>query len=157
VSEQLHEHQAAEEPVPREELAVELSNLAQAIDELRAGLEGQAAQEPFRDAALGHQTRLVRSGACLLSWLDVSNEANAAVAFLHLYDEYDVDAVVLGDRAPRLSVAVKANDLREVRLPRPVLFRRGIVAVASSDRAGAVAPGLPLLVDLLTVTTPGST
>lgn len=149
---------SAQEPLSQhgshpQELAVAIETLALSVHQLQAALAGETAREPWRDSALGHQTRVVRSGPCRLLWLDVTNDAGAALAWLHLFDEYNPDAVPLGDRQPTLSVAVKANDVREVRYLRPVLFRRGIVAVVSSDRAGASAAGASLLVNVLTVPT----
>lgn len=148
---------AHEQPPFVDELAVALERLNLSVDQLAGQLGAVAAREPLRDPWVIRAARLVRSGACELSWLDVSNDAGAAVGFLHLWDEYNPDSIVLGDTNPRLTVAVKANDVRELRLPRPLLFRRGIIVAASADRWCGQAIAQGLLVDLITTPAAGVT
>lgn len=135
------------------DLAAMLSQLTMAVDELRqvVALETRGARMPYRNSAVSNAPAPARNGAVAVTWLHCANELGVADAYLHLYDEYQADAVIVGSTTPKQTFWVPAGmGLDDPWIP-PIEFDRGIVVAATSSRDGAGAPDHALLVNLATI------
>lgn len=129
-----------------EQLAATVERLAQLIEKGERG-----ARLPWRNSAVSNVPAIARNSAVSVTWLHVANELGVADAYLHLYDEYLADAVIVGQSTPRQTFWVPAGmGLDDPWIP-PIEFDRGVVVAATSSRDGAGAPDHALLVNLATI------
>lgn len=113
--------------------------------DLAAGNLGAGA--PFSGTATG-AAQLVANAPRILRGYYLSN-TDAAFAYLQLFDADNAGAVTLGVTPPDLSFGIPpgaaANVLSDAGLKR---FLKGVVIAATTARANAVAPGVPMDVNL---------
>ena len=157
------------------DLAVAIERLMIVVEHLDATISTgeRGARLPWRNSAVLNVPLIARNGAVSVTWLHVANELGAADAYLHLFDEYQADAVIVGQSTPkqrRLAFWVPAGmGLDDPWIP-PIEFGRGIVVVATNSRdgAGALRPlacvsfrhhpvaAVSLLLNRKAVTSPGA-
>lgn len=125
---------------------VEQTHAIQQLAAVVAGLE-RGDRMPFRDSAVTNVVRVVRTGPALLKWLHASNAQGVTDAYLHFFDEYNGDAVILGSTPPRITLWLPAGGGDDGRLS-DIEFDRGLSVAVTSTPDGAAAPGTPVLVNI---------
>lgn len=143
----------AHEPMHTAALAAAVEQLTMTVERLEASLlkEERGARLPWRNSAVSSVPLIARNSAVAVTWLHVANELGVADAYLHLFDEYQADAVIVGQSTPRQTFWVPAGmGLDDPWIP-PIEFDRGIVVAATSSRDGNGAPDHALLVNLATI------
>lgn len=134
-------------------LAGAIERLEMTNDRLtRAIADINPAAWPFRDSAVKADLRVVSSGPVKVTYAHATNElAGSNDAYLQFFDEFNPDAVKLGQTKPDFTLWLPAGGgLADPWVP-PAGFRRGLVIAATSTRDGAAAPAQLVLVDLLCV------
>lgn len=140
-----------EQQLPFGELAATIAHLAMAVDDLREAVGQGGARLPYRNSAVSSVPAPARNGACAVTWLHAANELGVADAYLHLFDEYQADAVIVGSTTPKQTFWLPAGmGLDDPWIP-PIEFDRGIVVAATNSRDGAGAPDHALLVNIATI------
>jgi hypothetical protein len=136
-------------------LAAAVERMTMAVQELAAvnGEKKRGARLPWRNVAVALQPAMARNGRVKLTWIHATNELGVADAYLQLYDDYDADAISVGETVPKLTLLLSAGGAIDDVLDgeAQVEFHRGIVVSASANRNGSGAPNHSVLVNLVTV------